>query len=105
MTPEKVFEAIKIYRERLVSLNTPLDGYPHDVYVRGLSLVDSDNLGFSPTLMHVHQMLDKINSFVVEGKMDKAFRWLGFVQGVLWTNGLYNLNELKDHNRSENISE
>jgi hypothetical protein len=31
--------------------------------------------------------------------MEKAFRWLGFVQGVLWTNRVYTLDNLKSHNR------
>lgn len=46
-------------------------------------------------------MLDKMAEFVNEGRTEKVFRWLGFVQGVLWTNRVYTLTELKDHNRPE----
>jgi hypothetical protein len=30
---------------------------------------------------------------------DKLMRWLGFLQGVLWCDGMYSLDELKAHNR------
>jgi hypothetical protein len=31
----------------------------------------------------------------------KAHRWLGFVQGVMWCEGLYEIGEMKGHNRSK----
>lgn len=30
-------------------------------------------------------------------KREKAHRWLGFIQGVLWMAGAFTLNELKEH--------
>jgi hypothetical protein len=30
---------------------------------------------------------------------EKFMRWLGFMQGVLWAEGLYTIEQLKDHNR------
>jgi hypothetical protein len=32
-------------------------------------------------------------------KREKAHRWLGFIQGVLWMAGAFTLNELKEHSR------
>ncbi len=29
----------------------------------------------------------------------KVGRWLGFIQGVLWTHNIYSIDEMKDHNR------
>jgi len=29
----------------------------------------------------------------------EVYRWLGFIQGVLWASKAYTLAELKDHNR------
>lgn len=29
----------------------------------------------------------------------KLNRWLGFMQGVLWANGIYSLDDLRTHNR------
>lgn len=31
-------------------------------------------------------------------KLEKKFRWLGFIQGVLWTTGMQSLDELKRAN-------
>lgn len=30
---------------------------------------------------------------------DKLMRWLGFMQGALWMAGVYELDELKNHNK------
>jgi hypothetical protein len=46
-------------------------------------------------------MLDKIEEFVGQGKMEKAFRWLGFVQGCFWTTKQFSIYELRDHNVRE----
>ncbi|MEK7643645.1 MAG: hypothetical protein AAB372_04340 [Patescibacteria group bacterium] len=48
---------------------------------------------------HGHWMLDQIEGFLEDGRMEKAFRWLGFVQGMLWSEGVYTLDELMEHNR------
>ena len=32
---------------------------------------------------------------------DKINRWLGFVQGVLWTTGVYTIDDMRDHNRQK----
>jgi hypothetical protein len=50
-------------------------------------------------LMHARDMCTTIREFVQNRKTDKAFRWLGFVQGVLWCTGVYTIAEMKDHNR------
>jgi hypothetical protein len=31
----------------------------------------------------------------------KIQRWLGFVQGVLWSSGLFTIDELRDHTKSD----
>ncbi|MEK7519908.1 MAG: hypothetical protein AAB581_01530, partial [Patescibacteria group bacterium] len=67
---------------------------PHDIFL------EDDPLP-ATSLAHCHSMLDKMVGFVHEGRMEKAFRWLGFIQGVLWTNRVYTLSDLKNHNRPE----
>lgn len=47
------------------------------------------------TNSHVLWMIDKLFEF--EG--DKYNRWLGFIQGYFWTNDIYTIDELKEHNR------
>ncbi len=50
-------------------------------------------------LNHLLSMLPKMEAFIREGQREKFFRWLGFMQGVLWTLGEFSLNDLRDHNR------
>ena len=39
-------------------------------------------------LSHCHNMLNRMGSFTKEERLDKARRWLGFIQGVLLANGI-----------------
>jgi hypothetical protein len=50
-------------------------------------------------LEHCHWMLDEVDRFISEGRLGKAFRWLGFIQGCLWSTGSFNIYELCEHNR------
>jgi hypothetical protein len=40
-------------------------------------------------------------SLIDAGKRDKAFRWLGFVQGAIWWGQLASIEELKSMNRPD----
>ncbi len=74
-------------------------------------------------LRHCHSMLDKMDEFLneiekinnefdhlsdsgwrdlkkVEEIWGKFNRWLGFMQGVFWTQAVFTLNEMREHNRS-----
>ena len=65
--------------------------------------IDYDLKGPTPAQMrsHLNSMIPKMKAFLDGGQMDKCFRWLGFMQGVLWALGIYSLNELREHNRSD----
>jgi len=47
---------------------------------------------------HLLWMCDRIVDLIAEEQREKAMRWLGFVQGVCWSSGLYSLDELKAMN-------
>ncbi len=47
------------------------------------------------TNVHILWMIDKLSEF----EKDKYNRWLGFIQGYLWTEGIYTINELREHNK------
>lgn len=91
MTPPKVLEIIEIYRKFFVERGVGKIDYPHD------ELLDSEVRG----LEHCHGMLDKMVVFVRAGRMEKAFRWLGFIQGVLWAARIFPLAKLMEHNRPQ----
>ena len=89
MEDNKILEVVQIYRGFFEEKGIDPIDYPH-----GLML---DSLGHG--LAHCYGMLKKIEEFVKEGRRDKAFRWLGFVQGCLWSAGHYSLENLTNHNR------
>ena len=47
---------------------------------------------------HLKYMLNQIVDFIDDGQIEKAYRKLGFVQGVLWLDGHYSIDQLRDHN-------
>ncbi|TSC82011.1 MAG: hypothetical protein G01um101420_541 [Parcubacteria group bacterium Gr01-1014_20] len=90
MTSEKILEAAGDCKRLLVARNIPSARFPAD------SFPDLE----SETLAHTHYMLDEIiNVFIPADRREKAFRWLGFVQGVLWSKKLLVIADLKNQNR------
>ena len=47
---------------------------------------------------HIHWMCQEVQKFRTS-KTEKAMRWLGFIQGYLYTTGEFTINELKRHNK------
>ncbi len=43
-------------------------------------------------------MCDEAVTFIADGKIDKAMRWLGFIQGALWVMGVSTIEESKRAN-------
>lgn len=52
---------------------------------------------------HILYMISRIEEFLNENRLDKANRWLGFIQGCLWSFGDFVLKDLKDHNREKEL--
>lgn len=46
-------------------------------------------------------MCEKTKGFIDEGRTEKAMRWLGFIQGVFWTEGVYSIDEMRAHNTTQ----
>ena len=57
--------------------------------------------GQTEALRHVQAMIPKAIVFFQHNRREKGFRWLGFIQGVLWSEGLYTVKQLKNHNRPD----
>ena len=79
MDSKKVLEVIDIYKEYFL---------------------ENGNVQLTDVTAHCYGMLEKMEKFILEGKMEKTFRWLGFIQGCLWSLGIYSLEDLKNHNRT-----
>ena len=91
MTKTKCLATLRIYRDFFEGKKVPKLDVPHDLV--GPTQAQS--------LAHAHGMLDQMEQFIREDRMEKFFRWLGFVQGILWSLGIYPLEDLKNHNRPE----
>lgn len=50
-------------------------------------------------LRHALWMCDQVRGFVKEAKLDKANRWIGFIQGTLWMAGRATIDEMREDNR------
>lgn len=51
-------------------------------------------------LSHLHWMLVQMRERVQQGHLKKAFRWLGFVQGMLAARNLRTIAQLREDSRS-----
>ncbi len=79
MEDQKFFEACEIYKEKIYPLAEQSD--------------------YGETYEHILYMLRQIPQFIKAGRKEKANRWLGFVQGALWAQDIYTIEEMKEHNR------
>ncbi len=48
-------------------------------------------------LSHALWMVTQTLGFFEKGEYERAFRWFGFIQCVLWTQGLYTIEEMRTH--------
>lgn len=58
----------------------------------------SGNSAYFDRAQHLLFMCGQIRELLGEGRREKVMRWLGFLQGVLWTDGYATLEELKRMN-------
>lgn len=81
MTTEKVTKVVKMYEKRLNEL------------------LETDRWDGNAQLTHALGMCAQIQDLMGDDEREKAMRWLGFLQGVLYCNGIYTIEEMKTHNR------
>lgn len=56
---------------------------------------------FEEVCRHACWMAQETKKLVDEGRIEKAMRWLGFMQGMLVSIGVYSISATMDHNRSK----
>ncbi len=97
MTDEKILKALEDMKQLFPR------GMPRFEPKRIDPEVMLDVDGFPPTIAteHLLFMCDEIKQLVLSNRREKAFRWLGFLQGAVWAFGLTNLEELKKMNMPE----
>lgn len=97
MTPDKVKEAFdncaKMIHEAADAQDTDIfdHPWPHDE-------VPEDE---TDLLCHALYLCVEGKKLVDENRIEEAMRWLGFVQGVMWSALSLTINDLKDINKPE----
>lgn len=90
MTNEKVLQVINYYQRYLLG--------------RGYHAIRSDLyklMTASQARNHILWMIPEMREFISAGRMEKAFRWLGCVQGMLMMCGDFTFNDVKNHSRGD----
>lgn len=86
MTTDKLLEVLRFYRRWIEEVE----------YVEPRR--DEE---YPDSLRHVGWMcLHAEEELVPTGRINKAMRWLGFIQGVLCARGHFTLAQLREHSRS-----
>jgi len=90
MSEDDVRRVVAIYRESLSSI------VPYE---------SANTEARYPTMMeglkHARFMCDEIDKILEEpANLDKAFRWLGFLQAILWTHGIFSIDDMRNHIRA-----
>lgn len=88
MTPEQVIGVVEKYEQALKAKGVTAER------------ADTDKCGppRSTLRSHVVWMCEQTKVIAPEN-MEKACRWLGFIQGVLWAHGIYSIDQMRDDNR------
>jgi hypothetical protein len=84
MTRDQIAEVANLYLKELVGLG--------EKPKHNLTAANPNKL------QHAGWMCQQILLFVEENSHYKACRWLGFVQGILWLEGIYTVDEMREHN-------
>lgn len=95
--------------ERMTKEQITKAAHRHDDQIRAhcgdntpLPAPDPWAAGGTGRIAHLRWMLLSILAFVAEDRLDKANRWLGFVQGALWYLGISSIEESKQINKPSN---
>lgn len=87
MTNDEIYDVAEIYIKSLSKYFEPSrqknEAVPH---------------GQKHALWMCHEIQKMVNGEPPQKKRDKAMRWLGFVQGVLWSRGIYSIDDMRSHN-------
>jgi hypothetical protein len=105
MTPTKLKSVFQVYVSRLeaeVQIRDTLlksASPPPRQFGAAETCVLNSAVAYANELAHLRFMCEEAQKFVDQGRIEKAMRWLGFLQGVLWARGFYSLDDLKNHSK------
>jgi hypothetical protein len=88
MSPEKIKELMHFYT-RTIGLEPRRDE------------TGAGGRNTNVSLRHVVWMCGEVIQFADTQRMAKANRWIGFIQGVLWSHSLMTIDQMRKHNMPE----
>lgn len=92
LTTQRIIEIINKYKKMLSFEYSPVRCARSSF----IYCTDTDH-----TKSHALWMCAEIPRLLDENKIEKVMRWLGFVQGILWCNGLVSIDELCSDNKND----
>lgn len=87
MTNEKVLDVLKVYTDLLEK---------HGRIARRID--EKQTVSWLQQECHLLWMCGNAALFISEDRIEKAMRWLGFIQGALWVLGLRTIEQMKRDN-------
>jgi methionine salvage enolase-phosphatase E1 len=93
MTPEKIKQVCDRYLEEFKRWRPE----------RHNTLTHADDSG--AVMRHGRWMVHETKKLADEGRIEKAMRWLGFVQGTIWASGFNTIEQLKRHNMPDALEQ
>lgn len=94
MDKQQVIAALEKYEQRL-SVHGSFTPERLDEESMGKTVV---SISQRRALCHILWMCGQTKKFVEEDRMEKAMRWLGFIQASLWMASFFSINNLKVDN-------
>lgn len=94
MTDKKILELLDGYERKLSEMR---DHHPSGEKWWGHRAVFRSE--GTEKLEHTMEMIPKMRKFLEEGRREKVFRWLGFLQCVFWMLDIYTVEQLANHSR------
>jgi hypothetical protein len=98
MTSEKLRSVFKFYEEHIREYHPELSPTQMD---DDCTRIKSPHISDDMYWGHMLFMTVQGQKFVDLGKIEKAMRWLGFLQGILWEDDHFTLDDLKNHSRPD----
>lgn len=101
MTKEKLIELSDAYDQILGKQNITAVCKKDEGNIPANRLMDpaSSRLTWkADNLSHARWMCGEVKKLAEAGDIPKANRWFGFVQGILWTMGIFTVGEMRGHN-------
>lgn len=100
MTNEKLINLFNGYGIKLNANDVAAEEMPEELKGLPYHMVPREIF-----LSHVAYMCEKGVDYVQEGRIEKAMRWLGFVQYSFYCTGFCTIDDLKEHSRPDPVSE